>query len=128
MGFTHFIVRLTNIARVAPGRVGDFIRSPQFEGDHIFKGEPIPIEQFNDVVPALLEKHKRSWVKLPIVELISLSEKKKGLSASPASSKEEKPQPEKPAPVKDQAPDPAEKKAAPQKAAPTIDDDEIARE
>lgn len=71
--FTHFIIFLTNIGRVAPKRLGPFLKTGEFADRHVFEGRAIPIEDFNSIVPKTIETYKKRYISLPVVELITIA-------------------------------------------------------
>lgn len=80
---THFLIKLVGISKVTTKKAAEFL----FSQEHdclIYRGEPLPIEQHNEIVPAVMERYKDYLPRLPQVVLLTLAPASKKPAPAPA--------------------------------------------
>lgn len=115
-----FYIKLVGVSKaLGPRRCGDFRWSSARQA-HIYQGEDFPLEQFNEIVPAVMERYKSYMPRLPQPVLV-LDEPAPAPAAEPEAAPVT-PQIERPEGAPPLEPDAPEKKPARKRAAKPADD------
>lgn len=73
MSFTHFIIKLVGVNVGQIRKAADFKFIERFKG-LVFEGRAIPLDEFNTLVPKVLERYKDYMPRLPQVVLLTAEE------------------------------------------------------